>query len=410
MASKRKETESSPSKGTSEAGQLHLLFYKLTLQALSQSGAKDNEHREKECFKRDDPNANIPSAEELVKTFSIDRYPMRMQCDGATNLTDNFAWEFKVILYLRQQVNYQEEVSCPRILRWLSAKTDKNAKFIDLFNPPKEEIVHPWLVPTNKELNMPFFLTLRSVQTLSNHKVVGVIKIEFFGAITITRKIILEGGLVDDDSSGSGSGSSATVGANDAPLIVFKTTSHYDYDHTCCTNFSLDCATSSKCYACKRQDCKATHDGVINAINALTASLNEMISKRGVIPSKRISYPYTPVEIKVDVTVEATAKEHNITVDNPSTAFEKEEKAGLPWHLVDEVYISINYGDEFHWVLAFIVLKERCIRVYNSMSRRRHSGTSSKTQKMAKILPTYLDMSGFLDQKVRTDWSMIEAY
>ena len=29
---------------------------------------------------------------------------------------------------------------------------------------------------------------------------------------------------------------------------------------------------------------------------------------------------------------------------------------------------------------------------------------------MAKILPTYLDMSGFLDKKVCTDWSMIEAY
>ncbi|KAF3667631.1 hypothetical protein T459_19793 [Capsicum annuum] len=29
---------------------------------------------------------------------------------------------------------------------------------------------------------------------------------------------------------------------------------------------------------------------------------------------------------------------------------------------------------------------------------------------MSKILPTYLDMSGFLDQKVCTDWSTIEAY
>ena len=84
--------------------------------------------------------------------------------------------------------------------------------------------------------------------------------------------------------------------------------------------------------------------------------------------------------------------------------------AGLPWHLVDEVYIPINCGDEFHWVLAVVVLKERRIRVYDSMSRRRHSGTSSEIQKLAKILPTYLDMSGFLDQKVRTDWSTIEAY
>ncbi|PHU04595.1 hypothetical protein BC332_25417 [Capsicum chinense] len=29
---------------------------------------------------------------------------------------------------------------------------------------------------------------------------------------------------------------------------------------------------------------------------------------------------------------------------------------------------------------------------------------------MAKILPTYLDMSVFLDQKVCTDWSTIKAY
>ena len=35
---------------------------------------------------------------------------------------------------------------------------------------------------------------------------------------------------------------------------------------------------------------------------------------------------------------------------------------------------------------------------------------SSKIQKLAKILPTYLDMSDFLDQKVCTDWTTIEAY
>ncbi|KAM3344495.1 hypothetical protein P3S68_024204 [Capsicum galapagoense] len=44
------------------------------------------------------------------------------------------------------------------------------------------------------------------------------------------------------------------------------------------------------------------------------------------------------------------------------------------------------------------------------MSRRRHSGPSSEIQKLAKILPTNLDMSDFLDQKVRTGWSTIEKY
>ncbi|PHT33033.1 hypothetical protein CQW23_29370 [Capsicum baccatum] len=215
MTLKIKEIESSPSKGTSAAAQLHPPLYELALQVLSQSGAEDNEHGEKESFKRDDPNANSPFVEELVKTFSIDRF-----------------------------------------------------------------------------------------------------------------------------------------------------------------------AASSECSSCKCQDCKAKHDGVINAINALTASVKEMTSKRGVIPSKRISYPDTPLEIKcarateeqhelkkVDVT--ATAEEHNITVDNPSTASKDEEKVE---------------------------------------PRKRHSEPSSEIQNLAKILPTYLDMSGFLDQKIRTDWSTIKAY
>ncbi|PHU22164.1 hypothetical protein BC332_07271 [Capsicum chinense] len=193
---------------------------------------------------------------------------------------------------------------------------------------------------------MPFFLTLQSVQTLSDPKIVDGIKMELFEETTITRKIILDGGV------------------NDAPLTIFETTSHYDYDHNGCTDFSPDFAASSECSSCKCQDYKAKHDGVINASNALTAFVKKMTSKRGVIPSKRISYLETLLKIKatkkrrkdtskassiikkqdcngsvfvlhrsltilafqVDVTVEATSEDHNITVDNPSTDFKEEEK------------------------------------------------------------------------------------
>ncbi|PHU00986.1 hypothetical protein BC332_30773 [Capsicum chinense] len=148
---------------------------------------------------------------------------------------------------------------------------------------------------------MPFFLTLRSVQTLLDPKVVDGIKMKLFGATTITRKIILEGGLVAvEDGNRNGSGSGAVVGANNAHLTIFETTSHYDYYHTGCTDFSPDFAISSEYSACKYQDCKTKHDRVINAINALTASVKEMTSNKGFIPSKRISYPYTPLEIKAD--------------------------------------------------------------------------------------------------------------
>ncbi|PHT48176.1 hypothetical protein CQW23_12384 [Capsicum baccatum] len=53
-------------------------------------GEEYDEHGEEKCFKRDNPNPNSPSTEELVKTFSIDRYPVRMQCDGAIDLTGDF--------------------------------------------------------------------------------------------------------------------------------------------------------------------------------------------------------------------------------------------------------------------------------------------------------------------------------
>ncbi|KAF3681332.1 hypothetical protein FXO38_01775 [Capsicum annuum] len=66
---------------------LHPPLYELGLQMISQSEVEAIEHGDEECFKRDDQNINSPSIEELVKTFSIDSYPTRIQCDGAINLT-----------------------------------------------------------------------------------------------------------------------------------------------------------------------------------------------------------------------------------------------------------------------------------------------------------------------------------
>ncbi|PHT67859.1 hypothetical protein T459_27346 [Capsicum annuum] len=93
MALKRTEIESSPSKGTSEAARLHPPLYEFVLQALSQSRAEYDEHGEEKYFKRDDPNTKIPSTKKLVKTFNINHYPVRMQCDGVTELMDDFVFK-----------------------------------------------------------------------------------------------------------------------------------------------------------------------------------------------------------------------------------------------------------------------------------------------------------------------------
>ncbi|PHU23764.1 hypothetical protein BC332_08871 [Capsicum chinense] len=84
--------------------------------------------------------------------------------------------------------------------------------------------------------------------------------------------------------------------------------------------------------------------------------------------------------------------------------------AGLPWYMVDEVYVPINYGKEFHWVLAVIVLKERLICVYDSLSSKRKKEPTIEIQKLAVMLPTYLSDNGFYDKTERTDWPSLEAY
>ncbi|KAK4737380.1 hypothetical protein R3W88_001077 [Solanum pinnatisectum] len=86
-------------------------------------------------------------------------------------------------------------------------------------------------------------------------------------------------------------------------------------------------------------------------------------------------------------------------------------RVGLPWHLTDDVYVPINCNGEFHWVLAVVVLKERCIKVYDSMSSSRtNKKLCSKIQKLSTMLPKYLESNGFFEQKDRTNWSFLKSY
>ncbi|PHT99027.1 hypothetical protein BC332_32020 [Capsicum chinense] len=413
MAPKIKEIESSPSKGTSAAAQLYPPHYEFALQALSQSEAEDNEHGEEESFKRDDPNANSP----FHQRDNNARFQMKMVYDL---LKRRFMYENKDKMD-EVWINY---CGMPICFGWEEFAIVTGLKCY----PPSPSQV----IPTLTKKKTPRTPKKGKIKSSDREDLVSIVGPSF---------------------------------KNKNMIEALK-------------DFSLDFVASSEYSLCKCQDYKAKHDGVINAINALTNSVKKMTSKRSVIPSKRISYPDIPLEIKaakrrrkdtskassiiqkskiamslswsctdfqctrateeqhelkkVDVT--ATVEEHNMTVDNPSTTSKDEEKVepqpkvfrneecliniikgfnistGLPWHLVDEVYIPINYGDEFHWVLAVVILKERRIRFYDLMSRKRHFGLSSEIQKLAKILPTYLDMSVFLDQKVCTDWSTIEAY
>ncbi|KAH0634353.1 hypothetical protein KY284_037139 [Solanum tuberosum] len=85
--------------------------------------------------------------------------------------------------------------------------------------------------------------------------------------------------------------------------------------------------------------------------------------------------------------------------------------AGIPWDQVDEVYIPVNCKEEFHWVLAVVQLKDRCIRVYDSHVAAGHNSLiKAEIAKIAFLLPSYLTLSGFFDKSERVDWLNLEAY
>ncbi|XP_047251385.1 uncharacterized protein LOC107879154 [Capsicum annuum] len=54
---------------------------------------------------------------------------------------------------------------------------------------------------------------------------------------------------------------------------------------------------------------------------------------------------------------------------------------GQPWHLVDEFFVPINCDGAFHWILAVIALKDRCIHVYDSMASSRKRTQTSEIEK-----------------------------
>ncbi|KAF3663705.1 hypothetical protein FXO37_11837 [Capsicum annuum] len=308
MSPKRKEIESSPSKETSTAAQLHPPLYELALQGLSQSRAEDNEHGEEESFKRDDPNANSPSTKELVKTFSIDHYRVRMQWDGATDLMGDLMVKsvmkksfdaFRKILQEQKLDSYFRE-SCFR--QYLDLQEDNNARF---HMKMVYDILKNMFMYENKDKIDEVEVTIEA--TAEEHN------------ITVDN-------LVDNPSTASKEEEKVK------PLIN-------DYSEWI-TNGMLKRHAGR--YYQQQLEVFRNQECLINIIKGFSIL------------------------------------------------------AGLPWHLVDEVYIPINCGDEFPWVLAVVVLKERRTRVYDSVSRRSHSGPSSEIQKLDKILPTYFDISGFL--------------
>ncbi|PHU30682.1 hypothetical protein BC332_02775 [Capsicum chinense] len=238
MDPKRTKNESSLSKETSKAARIYPPIYDLALQALSQSGAEYDEHGEEDCFKKDDPNANRPYTKELVKTFSIDRYLMRIQCDGAIDLMGDFV----VKSVMGKSFNAFRKILREKILeayfrdsffgKYLDLPEDNNAHFQmkmvykllkrRFMYENKDKMDEVWI----NYCGMPVCFGWKEFTIVTGLKCYPpsqVIPILTQKNTPHTQKkakggLIVVNGLSGDGDVGGGSG--AAVGANDAPLMV----------------------------------------------------------------------------------------------------------------------------------------------------------------------------------------------
>ncbi|KAG5596069.1 hypothetical protein H5410_037301 [Solanum commersonii] len=199
------------------------------------------------------------------------------------------AWAFEAIPYLGKQFNdYSKEISQPRILRWLSGKNNPKINSVDLFDPPHDIMSHLLqhmghlleIKYIEQELQMSFFLTLEIIETKSD-PTVNLIKKELAGATMIKREAPIVSGDADDVALDVNV--DVNIGVDIGDVGAKSGGEHVD-DVGECKN--------------KEAQFISTGEDVKKSLDALTSVVKELISKRGVIPSRKISEPFTPLKIK----------------------------------------------------------------------------------------------------------------
>uniref|UniRef100_M0ZQD0 Uncharacterized protein n=1 Tax=Solanum tuberosum TaxID=4113 RepID=M0ZQD0_SOLTU len=128
----------------------------------------------------------------------------------------------------------------------LSAATDQSSV-----------IVHPWLVPTEQELQMSFFLTLGIIDTKSD-PTVDLIKKELAGATTIKRETPIVSGDADDvaiDVDVNVIVDIGDVGAKSGGEHIDDVGGIYG-GFTPFSGHTTSFAPSNLCFACKCEECK----------------------------------------------------------------------------------------------------------------------------------------------------------
>ncbi|KAH0754084.1 hypothetical protein KY290_024354 [Solanum tuberosum] len=79
---------------------------------------------------------------------------------------------------------------------------------------------------------------------------------------------------------------------------------------------------------------------------------------------------------------------------------------GIPWHLVDHIFVPVYVNDKFHWVLIVVSLNNKRINVCDSYKAAGHNASiMCEVKKLAQLIPLKLTVNDYY-KNIRVDISL----
>ncbi|KAL3365157.1 hypothetical protein AABB24_010358, partial [Solanum stoloniferum] len=250
------------------------------------------------------------------KTTNLYGFPWAFMC-----------WAFEVVPFLQKKYKvFSKQVSSPRIFRWLLATNNELVDINELFDPPQDSIVHPWIIPTSSEMEMEFFTKFVPKKLTKDDKI-EKLEIDLNGVVSIKRDIIIDEHNLDVGGGGASSPIFERVfsgvgdgGGGEFTPNVDRCTGGVDFERggdfgDISGGFGVGTSSPIDENVPCLQETPSTKETIdllnvrveslektIVTMNAKIESLEKAIvtmkSKRGIRPSSKISHPYTPDYVK----------------------------------------------------------------------------------------------------------------
>ncbi|KAH0714686.1 hypothetical protein KY284_007591 [Solanum tuberosum] len=231
------------------------------------------------------------------KTTNLYGFPWAFMC-----------WAFEVVPFLQKKYKvFSKQVSSPRIFRWLLATNNELVDINELFDPPQDSIVHPWIIPTSSEMEMEFFTKFVPKKLTKDDKI-EKLEIDLNGVVAIKRDIIIDEHNLDVGGGGASSpifervfsGVGDGGGGEFTPNVdrcTDGTSSSID-ENVPCLQETPSTKETIDLLNVRVESLEKTIVTMNAKIGSLEKAIVTMKSKRGIRPSSKISHPYTPDYVK----------------------------------------------------------------------------------------------------------------